>query len=188
MIKHAPGEAMPPRSRSNDTLLVFLDAGTVQIKDEKRKALVVKHGVSHVVWRLAGTTDTVKNLSKGPTAYFEVEIKPRAGAKALTAFPALDPVEIDRNHYKVLLENEKVRVVRAVVKAGDKIPMHQHDTSRVNIFVTPHDVRVTDPQGVAKEGHEPSRSVKVGGPCKHDEVSLSKGTMDTVIIDSKLLP
>lgn len=39
---------------------------------------------------------------------------------------AQDPVKVSPDHFTVLLENERVRVLDFHSKAGDKIPMHSH--------------------------------------------------------------
>ena len=39
---------------------------------------------------------------------------------------AQDPVKIDAKHYQVLIDNEKVRVLHALVGPGEKSPMHEH--------------------------------------------------------------
>ncbi len=39
---------------------------------------------------------------------------------------AQDPVKVDSSHYKVILENASVRVLRIDYAAGGKSPMHQH--------------------------------------------------------------
>jgi len=39
---------------------------------------------------------------------------------------AQDPVKVPPNNFKVLLENEHVRVLDFHSKSGDKIPMHSH--------------------------------------------------------------
>jgi beta-alanine degradation protein BauB len=39
---------------------------------------------------------------------------------------AQDPVKVAPKHFKVLLENEHVRVLDFHSKAGEKIPMHSH--------------------------------------------------------------
>lgn len=39
---------------------------------------------------------------------------------------AMDFVEAAPNQTKVLVDNEKVRVIHATFKKGDKIPMHSH--------------------------------------------------------------
>jgi uncharacterized RmlC-like cupin family protein len=187
-VQEAPGATSEAKERTQGTLLVFLTKGSTRITDSHGKSVTLKHQPSDSFWRPAGVTETVQNLSKEPSVFFEVEVKTRPDAKPLMAFPALDPVKIDPKHYKKLLENAQVRVVRALVPVGGKIPMHQHDTTRVNIFVTKHVVRVTDPAGVSKEGNEPPGTMKIGGPCKHSELNLSDETTDTVIIDAKLLP
>ncbi|HKB83452.1 MAG TPA: hypothetical protein VKD04_09635 [Burkholderiales bacterium] len=48
-----------------------------------------------------------------------------AGFFATQAF-AMDFVEAAPKQTKVLVDNEKVRVIRATFKKGDKIPMHTH--------------------------------------------------------------
>src|SRR5713226_3096353 len=37
-----------------------------------------------------------------------------------------DPIKVAPNHFKVLLENDRVRVLELRGKAGDKIDMHSH--------------------------------------------------------------
>jgi len=39
---------------------------------------------------------------------------------------AQDPVQLAPNHFKVLLENDQVRVLDFHSKGGEKIPMHSH--------------------------------------------------------------
>ena len=43
-----------------------------------------------------------------------------------TALMAADAVQVAPNHYKVVLENDKVRVLEFTGKKGDKIAMHSH--------------------------------------------------------------
>ena len=42
------------------------------------------------------------------------------------AVAAQDPVKVDAGHYKVVLDNPSVRVLKVAVPAGDKSPMHSH--------------------------------------------------------------
>lgn len=44
---------------------------------------------------------------------------------AVTA-KAQDPVKVDPKHYKVVLNNEHVRILNVRVKPGEKTPMHSH--------------------------------------------------------------
>jgi quercetin dioxygenase-like cupin family protein len=46
----------------------------------------------------------------------------------------LDPVKLSPQYYKVLLENEQVRVLEYRLKPGEKEPMHSHTTGILYIF------------------------------------------------------
>ena len=37
-----------------------------------------------------------------------------------------DPIKIDPQHFKVLFENETVRILEVRVEAGGKVPLHSH--------------------------------------------------------------
>jgi quercetin dioxygenase-like cupin family protein len=45
---------------------------------------------------------------------------------AVVAAKAQDPVKVDPKHYKVVLNNEHVRIMDVRIKPGEKIPMHSH--------------------------------------------------------------
>jgi len=45
---------------------------------------------------------------------------------AVVVAKAQDPAQVDPAHYKVLLDNEYVRILDVRQKPGDKSPMHSH--------------------------------------------------------------
>ena len=45
---------------------------------------------------------------------------------AVVAAKAQDPVKVDPKHYKVVLNNEHVRIMDVRIKPGEKTPMHSH--------------------------------------------------------------
>lgn len=57
-----------------------------------------------------------------------------------------DAVAVDPKHYKVELENERVRVVRIRYEGREKSTMHQHPPG-VGIFVTDATFKFTWPDG-----------------------------------------
>jgi quercetin dioxygenase-like cupin family protein len=63
---------------------------------------------------------------------------------------AQDPVKVAPETYKVSLENASVRVLDVHVKAGEKVPMHQHPAYLVVAF-NECKVRFTAPDGKAVE-------------------------------------
>jgi quercetin dioxygenase-like cupin family protein len=76
-------------------------------------------GVSYV----AGGSQQVENLSGQPleAVYIELRQQPSQAAPVL-----LDPVRLDPQHHIVLLENDRVRVIRTILEPHLKAPMHEH--------------------------------------------------------------
>lgn len=72
---------------------------------------------------------------------------------------AQDPVKLSPQYYKVLLENDQVRVLEYRLKPGEKEPMHSHTTGVVYIFgdaklrTTYPDGRTEETSGAAGEAH-----------------------------------
>lgn len=64
--------------------------------------------------------------------------------------PGPDPVKVAPNSYKVLLENDEVRVLDFHSQPGEKIGMHSHPDSIVYIL-TAGKIRHTYPDGKSEE-------------------------------------
>lgn len=63
-----------------------------------------------------------------------------------TSLLAQDPVRLTPSQYKVLLENERVRVLDFQDKPGDKSIMHSHPDA-VRIVLAPSKRKLTRPDG-----------------------------------------
>ncbi len=50
---------------------------------------------------------------------------------AVIATKAQDPAKVDPKHYKVLLDNEYMRILEVRQKPGEKAPMHSHPNHAV---------------------------------------------------------
>jgi quercetin dioxygenase-like cupin family protein len=66
-------------------------------------------------------------------------------AKAQPSFQR-DPVKLDSKHYKVELENDRVRVVRIRYGPREKSVMHQHPPG-IAVFITDGSFKFTYPDG-----------------------------------------
>lgn len=78
-----------------------------------------------------------------------------------TALMAADAVQAAPNNYKVILENDKVRVLEFNGKKGDKIPMHSHP-NYVSYFITEGKANFT------KDGATTEAAMKKGESLWHD--------------------
>ncbi|MFQ5651461.1 MAG: SgcJ/EcaC family oxidoreductase [bacterium] len=61
---------------------------------------------------------------------------------------AQDPTKVDAQHYKVVFENDQVRVVRITYGAGEKSVMHYHPDA-VAVFMSDNQVKFSLPNGEA---------------------------------------
>jgi beta-alanine degradation protein BauB len=71
------------------------------------------------------------------------------GAMPVAAW-AQDPVKVDPGHYKVLVDNAAVRVLKVTVGAGEKTPSHSHPEA-VIVPLAGGKVRLTTPDGKTQD-------------------------------------
>lgn len=102
------------------------------------------------------------------------------------ASPALaqDPLKVAPKTYSVVFENDQVRVLRATINPGDKVPMHDHP----NHIIVPLDT-VTAKFGLP-DGKSVDAAMKTGEPIwsdatKHAPESTSKQPARVIIIELK---
>ncbi len=107
---------------------------------------------------------------------------------------AQDPTKVDARHYKVVFENDQVRVVRITYGPGETSVMHYHPANAA-VFLTDAQVRFTLPDGKTIDattvkgqamwdaggrhqpqntGSQPLEVVLVEMKGKHDEMTLRK--------------
>jgi hypothetical protein len=81
---------------------------------------------------------------------------------ALAVAKAQDPAKVDPAHYKVILNNQHMRVLDVRHKPGEKSPMHSHPNHVVYSF-TDSAVKFTSPDGKTQ-----IRTVKAGQATWHN--------------------
>ena len=110
-----------------------------------------------------------------------------ATAAALLAVPGLfaqDPVQVSVANHKVEIENAQVRVLRAKLGPGEKVPMHQHPES-VMIFLTDVHQKITTSDGTVQEFRRTRGATSHQMEVRHAEESLSDLPLEVIIIELK---
>ncbi len=92
---------------------------------------------------------------------------------------AQDMVAVAPTMCKVLLENDKVRVIEVNVKPGEKIPMHSHQANLVYALSTAK-VKHTYPDGKSDEREITAGVAVWSDPVTH--ASENTGTTDTRVL------
>jgi len=93
---------------------------------------------------------------------------------------AQDPVKVSPDHFTVLLENERVRVLDFHSKAGDKIPMHSHPA-----YISYSITGAGKTKFTSKDGKVKDQSAKTGQATWHEpetHASEYEGTGSTHVL------
>jgi hypothetical protein len=97
---------------------------------------------------------------------------------------AQDPVKVAPKQYSVLLENDRVRVLKGCLKPGERIPMHSHP-ARVIYELADHASRFTFPDAPAVVSRSSAGEVKWGNPVTHSEENIGTTEGCALIIELK---
>ena len=85
---------------------------------------------------------------------------------------------------KVLLENDRVRVLESTLKPGEKEPMHSHP-SMVAYFLSPTTMQITLPDGKTVEKKPPAGKVIWSDPVKHAIENVGETVQRVLVIELK---
>ncbi|MBA3298031.1 MAG: hypothetical protein H0U19_13970 [Acidobacteria bacterium] len=97
---------------------------------------------------------------------------------------AQDPVKVDAAHYKLVLENESVRVLRIDYPAGAKSQMHQHPDAMV-IQLADAKVRFTMADGKSEDRDMANESAMYTPAVTHSPANIGAGPIDGLLIEFK---
>ena len=97
---------------------------------------------------------------------------------------AQDPVKQSPQYYKVLLENDQVRVVEYRLKPGEKEPMHTHTPGVLYIFGDAK-MRTTYPDGRTEESAGGAGEAHWRNPVTHALENIGTTEAHALAIDIK---
>ena len=95
---------------------------------------------------------------------------------------AIDFVEAAPNQTKVLMENDKVRVIKVTNKKGDKIPMHSHPDLVVYV-VKGGKIRFTNADGKVIEAESKTGDATFRPAVTHAHEHLTDG--EAIVVELK---
>ena len=97
---------------------------------------------------------------------------------------AQDPVEVDPTHYKVVFENDQVRVLRIHYALGEKSIMHSHPDA-VAVFLEDLTSKMTHPDGKSEEMSAKKGDAVFTPAGTHQPENIGKGPVDLVLVELK---
>jgi alpha/beta hydrolase family protein len=106
---------------------------------------------------------------------------------SLSAAWAQDPVKVAPQNYKVLLENDHVRVLEALLKPGDRTPQHSHP-ARVVYTLSDHSAIFRSPEGRVTHSSSKAGDTVWRDPVIHSEENDGKTDSHAILVEFKQAP
>jgi pimeloyl-ACP methyl ester carboxylesterase len=106
---------------------------------------------------------------------------------SLLAGWAQDPVKVAPQNYKVLLENDRVRVLEALLKPGDRTPQHSHP-ARVVYTLSDHSAAFRSPEGRVTHSTSKAGDTVWRDPVIHSEENDGKTDSHAILVEFKQAP
>jgi hypothetical protein len=95
-----------------------------------------------------------------------------------------DAAAVAPHLYKVVLENDRVRILEARGKPGDKADMHSHPAA-VAVFIAGAQLRFRLPDGQTREGEVKANDVRYMEPIEHATEVVGPGEFHKLLIELK---
>lgn len=157
------------KGHATDRVLIYLDNGVMTMEIGTDKETIEFHR-GEVRWLPASGPYVAQNTSANPIRLLEVDLKGKPSGPA----PAtkLDPAVVDAKHYKVMFENDQVRVLRVHYEAHDKGVEHEHILNRVVVYLNDQTGAKTD-------------DVRMAGAAVHTEQNTGDQPADRIAVELK---
>lgn len=161
--------AIAKNGHATNRVLIYLDAGVMTRKEgDQSTRLEFRRG--DVRWRPASGAYVAENIGDHPIRILEIDLKgPPSGAAPVSP---LDPVTVDGEHYKVMFENEHVRVLRVHFGPREKGQRHEHILNRVVVYLNDQTAGKAD-------------DVRMAGASTHAEENVSDQPADRIAVELK---
>lgn len=95
-----------------------------------------------------------------------------------------DPVKLSPQYYKVLLENDRVRVLEYRLKPGEKEPMHSHSAGIVYVLGNAT-LKFTYPDGRTEENPATAGEAHWRDPVTHAGENTGTTEAHALVVDLK---
>jgi len=154
---------------ATNRVLIYMDDGVMTRKEGAESSKIEFHR-GDVRWRPASGPYIAENISDHPIRILEIDLKGQPAGTAPAS--ALDPVTVDPKHYKVVLDNQQVRVLRIHYDPHEKGETHEHILNRVVFYLN-------DQPGAKAD------DVRTAGAAKHAEENASGQPADRIAVELK---
>jgi quercetin dioxygenase-like cupin family protein len=162
------------------SVVVFLSASKTRFNLPDGSATTDAGKAGQVKFTEAGK-HLPEDIGTTPVEAVLVELKGKSGTGSAVA---LDPVKVDGTRHKVEVENDKVRVLRIKIKAGDTTEQHEHPNG-VAIFLTDIKTKFTRGDGTTREGANKRGEAIWAAAEKHTVKNVASRPAEIILVELK---
>jgi quercetin dioxygenase-like cupin family protein len=102
----------------------------------------------------------------------------------LQSIPGADPAQVDSKHYQVVLENDRIRVLRISYGPGERSVMHGHPAS-LALLTTDAQIRFTYPNGRSEDVNATAGGVLWVEAEDHLPENLGRERLEATLVELK---
>jgi quercetin dioxygenase-like cupin family protein len=176
----SPGDKTPMHSHPA-LVSISLGAGKTRFTGPDGKTQEVETTQGQATWS-EPTAHSSENLGAAPEEVVQVELKAKPTA-AMTALPASrDPVTLDPEHYSVVFQNARVRVLRVHYAPGEKSVMHAHPAN-VAVFLSDGHSTFGFPGGKTSVSDVKAGQVRWSGAEQHLPENTGNVPLDVILVE-----
>ena len=110
-----------------------------------------------------------------------------AGLALATSALAQDPVPLYPDNYKILFENDRVRVLELILRKGATEEFHRHPAA-VTYVLSPFKIRFTFPDGTTKVREAKAGDVLFGDAVVHSPLNIGETDARGILVEMKSSP
>jgi hypothetical protein len=159
-----------PNGHATNRVLIYLDDGVMTRREGSGPVETITFRRGDVRWRPASGAYVAENTSDKPIRILEIDLKGKpSGPLPVTK---LDPPAVDPDKYKVVFENEQVRVLRIRFGPREKGAEHEHILNRVVLYLN-------DQTGAKAD------DVRMAGAAVHTEENRADTVADRIAVELK---
>jgi quercetin dioxygenase-like cupin family protein len=100
------------------------------------------------------------------------------------SLPAQDAAKADPAHYKVLSENDQVRILKVHYGRGEKSVMHSHPDS-VAVYLSNAKVKMTFPDGKTQEAEVKAGEAQFTPAATHLPENIGTKEVEMILVELK---
>jgi predicted metal-dependent enzyme (double-stranded beta helix superfamily) len=183
LVTQQPHQKTRLHDHKVNRVMIYLQPGKQEFEyPETKKKSILTWKAGEAKWSPAAGMHTAEIVSDNPVTIVEVELK-KPGDPSKKATGSLDPVKVDPKEYKVVFENDQVRVLYVKIGPSQTTPVHEHTLNRVVTYLSDQKIKVTTPDGKSNIVERKAGEVGFSGPAKHKEENLNSTPFEVMVVE-----